>query len=53
MTLSEAKYIKTNVTPASNRVLKLLAAEQGKFIYEVIDDVLKERYPDYFRKMGC
>jgi len=47
------KYVKANVTPASNRVLKLLAAEQGKYIYEVIDDVLKEKYPDYFKRIGC
>lgn len=52
MTQSEAKYIKTNVTPASNRVLKLLAAERGKFIYEVIEEELMARYPDYFRKIG-
>lgn len=53
MTQPDAKYIKTNVTPASNRVLKLLAAEQGKYIYEVVDEVLRERFPDYFRKIGC
>jgi len=50
---TEGKYVKSNVTPASNRVLKLLAAEQGKYIYEVIDEVLREKYPDYFKKIGC
>ena len=51
MTQSEAKYVKTNVTPASNKVLKLLAAERGKFIYEVIDDVLRAEFPEYFQKI--
>jgi hypothetical protein len=50
---SDNKYVKANVTPASNRVLKLLAAEQGKYIYEVIDDVLKKEYPEYFKKIKC
>jgi len=47
-----AKYVKTNVTPDSNRVLRLMAAEQGKFIYEIVDDILRAHYSDYFRKTG-
>lgn len=50
---SDNKYVKSNVTPASNRVLKLLAAEQGKYIYEIIDEVLREKFPEYFKKIGC
>lgn len=53
MTQTKLKYIKANVTPASNRVLKLIAAEQGKYMYEVIEDVLRAKYPEYFQKLGC
>lgn len=49
---TDVKYIKTNVTPASNRVLKLLSAERGQYIYEVIEDVLRKDFPEYFRKFG-
>ena len=44
------KYVKSNVTPESNAVLRMLAAEQRKYIYEVIDDILREKYPEYFAK---
>jgi len=50
---SERKYVKSNVTEESNIVLKILSAEQRKYIYEVIDDVLREKYPSYFRKSRC
>lgn len=47
--ISKGKYVKSNVTPESNKVLKVLAAEQGKYIYEIIDEVMREKYPSYFR----
>jgi hypothetical protein len=50
---TKAKYVKSNVTPESNAVLRMLAAEQRKYIYEVIDDILRRDYPEYFRKIGC
>jgi hypothetical protein len=50
---TKAKYVKSNVTPESNAVLRMLAAEQRKYIYEVIDDILRRDYPEYFRKIEC
>jgi hypothetical protein len=47
--IPQGKYVKSNVTPESNKVLKILAAEQGKYIYEIIDEVLREKFPSYFR----
>ena len=49
----DAKYIKTNVTPVSNRVLKLLSAERGQYIYEVIEEELRKDFPEYFEKIEC
>jgi hypothetical protein len=48
---TDPRYTKANVTPAAARVLKIIAAEQNKYIYEVVDDLIKEKYPGYFR--GC
>jgi hypothetical protein len=48
---TDPRYTKANVTPAAARVLKIIAAEQHKYIYEVVDDIIKEKYPGYFR--GC
>ena len=50
---TDPRYTKANVTPAAARVLKIIAAEQNKYIYEVVDDLIKEKYPGYFRKIGC
>ena len=50
---TDPRYTKANVTPAAAQVLKIIAAEQHKYIYEVVDDIIKEKYPGYFRKIGC
>lgn len=50
---TDPRYTKANVTPEAAHVLKVLAAEQKKYIYEVVDDILREKFPDYFRKNGC
>ncbi len=47
------KYTKANATPESNQVLNILAAERKQYVYEVLDEVLREKFPDYFRKIGC
>lgn len=50
-------YTKCNVSYEANDVLKLLAKEKTKktgtrcYVYEIVDDLLKERYPSKFR--GC
>jgi len=47
------KYTKANVTPESNHVLNILAAERKQYVYEVLDDILRENFKEYFRKIGC
>jgi hypothetical protein len=52
-------YTKANVTYESNEVLKVLAAEKTKkigkrmYVYNVIDEILRREYPEYFRKVTC
>lgn len=48
---TDPRYTKANVTPEAAQVLKIIAAEKKKFIYEIVDEVLRERFPSYFR--GC
>ena len=47
----DPRYTKASVTHEGLRVLRILAAEQGKYIYVVMDEILREKYPNYFR--GC
>ncbi len=49
----KANYVKANVTPEGNQVLNILAAERKKYVYEILDEVLKEKFPEYFKKIGC
>jgi hypothetical protein len=49
----KSKYVKANATPESNQVLNIVAAERKMYVYEVLDEVLREKYPEYFRKIGC
>ena len=47
------KYTKVNATPESCQVLNMLAAEKRLYIYEVLDGVLRERFPEYFERIKC
>ncbi len=48
----KSDYTKVNATYESNHVLNILAAERKKSVYEVLDDILRERFPEYFNKIG-
>jgi hypothetical protein len=50
---TDPRYTKANVTPESAHVLKMLAAEKRKYIYEIVDEILRQDYPNYFHKIGC
>lgn len=51
--MTEKKYTKSSSTKESNQVLNILAAERGQYVYEVLDEILREKFPEYFRKIGC
>ena len=46
---TEQKYTKANLSIETNTILKILAAEQRKFVYQVIDEIVKEKYPNRFQ----
>jgi hypothetical protein len=48
-----AKYTKCNCTPESCQVLNMIAAERRLYVYEVLDQALREKYPEYFAKIEC
>jgi len=50
---TESKYTKVNATPQSCQVLNMLAAEKRLYVYEVLDEFLRERFPEYFAKIEC
>lgn len=50
---ANSKYVKANATIESNQVLNIVAAERRMYVYEVLDEVLREKFPDYFRKIKC
>jgi hypothetical protein len=45
---TDPRYTKANVSHKAAQVLKIIAAEQNKYIYEVVDEILKKDYPSYF-----
>ncbi len=44
-------YTHCTATLPSNHVLNILAAEQRKPVYAVLDEVLRREFPEYFRKI--
>lgn len=47
------KWAKPNIDPMTARVIKRIAADEGVYIYQLIDRVFREKYPDYFPKSKC
>jgi len=51
-TTEKKKWDKLNVIPGTNKILKQIALDEDKYVYKLVDEMLRERYPKYFRKTG-
>jgi len=47
------KWAKPNIDPETAHIIKKIAVDEGIFIYQLIDKVFRERYPEYFQKSKC
>lgn len=43
------KWAKPNVTPSTARIMKRIALDQNLYVYQLIDEVFKEKFPEYFK----
>ena len=43
-------WAKVNMTPATAKVLKRVALDRELYIYQILDEMVKEKYPKYFDK---
>jgi len=39
---------KTNITPKTGKIIKQIALDNDLYAYQVIDEVFKNAYPQYF-----
>lgn len=46
-------YTKANIGYDTNKVLKTIAKERKKYVYQIIDEVMREKFPEYFHQFGC
>jgi hypothetical protein len=44
------KWAKPNVTPSTARIIKKIALDENLYVYQLIDEVFRKAYPEYFRK---
>jgi len=51
-TSEKKKWDKLNVMPGTNKILKQIALDEDKYVYQLVDEMLRERYPKYFRRAG-
>lgn len=52
ITSEKKKWDKLNVIPGTNKILKQIALDEDKYVYQLVDEMLRERYPKYFRRTG-
>lgn len=43
-------WTKVNMTPATAKVLKRVALDRELYIYQILDELVQEKYPNYFMK---
>jgi hypothetical protein len=48
---TEVDYTKVNATYESKHVLNILAAERGKSVYKALDEILREHFPEHFKRI--
>lgn len=48
--MSDDGLAKTTVTKKTKRVLKIIAAKDEKFEYEIIEKLFREKYPEYYKE---
>lgn len=50
MAATPKTWTKVNMTPATAKVLKRVALDREVYIYQILDEMVKEKYPNYFDK---
>ena len=46
----QKKWDKLNVIPGTTKKVKRIAGVEGKYVYQVVEEALKEKYPEYFQE---
>ena len=41
-------WVKININPSTDKILKRVALDTDKYRYQVLDDMCKIAYPEYF-----
>lgn len=46
-------YTKANITYEANAVLNKIAKKEKRYAYQILDEVLREKYPEQFKRIGA
>lgn len=46
------EFTKATVRKKVNKILNRIALDEDKYVYQLIEDMANEKYPEYFRKNG-
>lgn len=47
-TKEKSEFTKANIRRSTKKILNKIVADQDKFEYEVLEELLREKYPNYF-----
>ena len=47
--VSTRAFKKANVSADTCQIISIIAATQGKYIYEIIEEAVRSTYPEYFK----
>lgn len=46
---TKEEFTKATVKRKVNKILNRIALDEDKYVYQLIEDMAKEKYPEYFR----
>jgi hypothetical protein len=49
---SDSEFAKASIKKDTKKILRRIVAEEDTFEYELIEKLLREKYPKYFRGQG-
>lgn len=47
--MTNEKFTRANVTRVTDRIINRIAADEDKYVYQIIEEAIQKGHPEYFK----